>query len=46
MGILALLAVIAGGATGEEGPAIAVVYNINLILLGWLWYSVRRRDDP
>lgn len=46
MGILALLAVFTGGATGEEGPAFALVYSAYLFLLGWLWYSVRRRDEP
>ncbi len=45
MGVLALLAVFTGGATGEEGPAFALVYGLYLLLLGWLWYSVRRRDD-
>jgi low temperature requirement protein LtrA len=46
MGILALLAVFTGEATGEEGPAFALVYSLYLLLLGWLWYAVRRRDDP
>jgi low temperature requirement protein LtrA len=46
MGLLALLAVFTGDATGGDGPAFAVVYSGFLFLLGWLWYSVRRRDDP
>ena len=46
MGILALLAVFTGGATAGDGPAFAVVYSAFLFLLGWLWYSVRLRDDP
>jgi low temperature requirement protein LtrA len=46
MGILALLAVFTSEATGEEGPAFALVYSLYLLLLGWLWYAVRRRDDP
>ena len=46
MGILALLAVFTGGATRDEGPAFALVYSVYLLLLGWLWYSVRRRDEP
>ncbi len=46
MGILALLAVFTGEATAGDGPAFAVVYSVFLFLLGWLWYSVRRQDDP
>jgi low temperature requirement protein LtrA len=46
MGVLALLAVFTGGATAGDGPAFAVVYSAYLFLLGWLWYSVRRQDDP
>lgn len=45
MGILAVLAVYTGEATGEEGPPFALVYSGYLLLLAWLWYSVRRRDD-
>ncbi len=43
MGVLALLAVFTGGATADDGPSFAVVYCVCL-LLGWLWYSVRRQD--
>ena len=46
MGVLALLAVFTGGATAGDGAAFAVVYSGYLFLLGWLWYSVRRQDDP
>ena len=46
MGVLALLAVFTGQATAGDGPAFAVVYSAYLFLLGWLWYSVRRQDDP
>jgi low temperature requirement protein LtrA len=46
MGVLALLAVFTGEATDGDGPAFAVVYSAYLFLLGWLWYSVRRQDDP
>jgi low temperature requirement protein LtrA len=46
MGILALLAVFTGEATAGDGQAFAVVYSAFLFLLGWLWYSVRLRDDP
>lgn len=46
MSVLALLAVFTGEATAGDGPAFAVVYSAYLFLLGWLWYSVRRQDDP
>ena len=46
MGVLALLAVFTGEATAGDGPAFAAVYSAYLFLLGWLWYSVRRQDDP
>jgi low temperature requirement protein LtrA len=46
MGVLALLAVFTGQATAGDGPAFALVYSAYLFLLGWLWYSVRRQDDP
>jgi len=46
MSVLALLAVFTGRATAGDGPAFAVVYSSYLFLLGWLWYSVRRQDDP
>jgi len=46
MGVLALLAVFTGEATAGDGLAFAVVYSAYLFLLGWLWYSVRRQDDP
>ena len=46
MGILALLAVYTGDATGPDGAAFALVYSAYLLLLGWLWYSVRRQDNP
>lgn len=46
MGLLALLAVFTGEATAGDGPPFAVVYSAFLFLLGWLWFSVRLRDDP
>jgi low temperature requirement protein LtrA len=46
MGVLGLLAVFTGEATAGDGPAFAGVYSAFLWLLGWLWYSVRRQDDP
>lgn len=46
MGVLALVAVFTAEATAGDGQAFAVVYSAYLFLLGWLWYSVRRQDDP
>jgi low temperature requirement protein LtrA len=46
MAILALLAVFTAGAAGPDGTAFAVVYAAFLVVLTWLWYSVRRRDRP
>jgi low temperature requirement protein LtrA len=46
MGLLALLAVYAGHAPGEDGPAFAVTYAILFALFTWQWYLVRRIDDP
>jgi low temperature requirement protein LtrA len=46
MGVLALLAVFTGESTARDGPAFAVIYSAYLFMLGWLWYSVRRQDDP
>jgi low temperature requirement protein LtrA len=45
MGLLALLGVFTSGATGEDGPAFAVVYTAYLLVLTWLWYTVQRQDD-
>jgi low temperature requirement protein LtrA len=46
MSLLAVLAVFTSHATGEDGRAFALVYSGYLLLLAWLWYSVRRQDDP
>ena len=46
MAILALLAVFTPGAAGVDGTAFAVVYAAFLVVLTWLWYTVRRRDRP
>ena len=46
MGLLALLAVFAGDATGQDGPAFAVTYAILFALFTWQWYLVHRIDDP
>ena len=46
MAILALLAVFTGDAAGSSGPAFAVVYVAFLVVMTWLWYTVRRQDRP
>jgi low temperature requirement protein LtrA len=46
MGLLALLAVFAGDATGEAGAAFAYTYAILFTLFTWQWYVVQRVDDP
>ena len=43
--LLALLAVFAADAGGEDGAAFAVVYALYMAVLGWLWYTVRRQDS-
>jgi low temperature requirement protein LtrA len=44
MGILAVLAVFTDGAAGEGGPAYALVFGAFLVVMTWLWYTVRRQD--
>jgi len=44
--ILALLAVYTAGAAGASGRGFAIVYTVFLVVLTWLWYSVRRLDAP
>ncbi|MFR9778977.1 low temperature requirement protein A [Micromonospora sp. MS34] len=44
MMILTVLALYTEHAADEDGPAFAVVYAVLLLVLTWLWYSVRRRD--
>jgi low temperature requirement protein LtrA len=46
MGILALLAVFTENAAGETGQPFALVYTAFLLVLTWLWYTVRRQDRP
>lgn len=46
MGLLALLAVFAGEATGATGAAFAYTYSLLFILFTWQWYTVQRVDDP
>jgi len=44
MMLLALLAVFTADAVGEGGTLFAIVYSLFLVVLSWLWYSVRRQD--
>ena len=44
IGILAILAVFAGDATGASGTAFALAYAAFLVVMTWLWYEVRRQD--
>ena len=45
MGILAVLAVFAGDASGEGGRPFAITYALFLAVTTWLWYTVRRQDS-
>ncbi len=44
MGLLALLAVFAGGATTADGEQFAITYGVLFGLLTWQWYQVQRID--
>jgi len=44
MGILAILAVFARRAGDRAGPAFALTYSAFLVVMTWLWYTVRRQD--
>ena len=46
MGILALLAVSTADAAGSSGQAFALVYAAFIVVMTWLWYTVRRQDRP
>ena len=46
MAILALLAVFTGKAASDTGTAFAVVLVAFLVVMTWLWYTVRRQDRP
>lgn len=46
MSLLAVLAVFAEGATGDNGAAFAITYAILFTLFTWQWYLVHRIDDP
>ncbi len=45
MTLLATLAIYTGDAAGDDGAGFAFVYSLLLLVLTWLWYSVRRVDD-
>jgi len=44
MGLLALLAVFAGEAGGDDGQGFAIVYSFLFALLTWQWWQVHRID--
>jgi low temperature requirement protein LtrA len=46
MAILALLAVFTGDAADRGGTGFALTYALYLVVLTWLWYTVRRLDRP
>ena len=46
MAILTLLAVFTGKAASDTGAAFAVVVIAFLVVMTWLWYTVRRQDQP
>jgi low temperature requirement protein LtrA len=43
--LLALLAVFTSDATGDGGATFAIIYAVYVLVLNWLWYSVRRLDS-
>jgi low temperature requirement protein LtrA len=45
MGLLALLAVYTATAAEEGGEGFALVYAAYQLVLTWLWYGVKRRDE-
>lgn len=45
MGLLTLLAVFAGHAADDTGSEFAIVYTLYLVVLAYLWWSVRRVDS-
>ncbi|MDH3292837.1 MAG: low temperature requirement protein A [Acidimicrobiia bacterium] len=44
MGILAVLGVYTADAGSETGRGFAITYTVFLLLLTWMWYTVRRQD--
>ena len=45
MGMLSVLGVYTSEAAGETGREFALAYTALLLLLTWMWYSVRRQDS-
>ena len=45
MMLLALLAVFTGDAAGEGGTGFAIVFTLFLLVLSWMWFSVRQQDS-
>ena len=43
--LIVLLGVYVGDAAGDGGRGFALVYSAYLMLLTWLWYTVRHQDD-
>jgi low temperature requirement protein LtrA len=46
MGLLSLLAVFTGEATGEDGRAFAITYAVLFVVFTWQWRLVHRIDHP
>lgn len=44
MGILAVLAVYTSDAGSDTGREFAITYTVFLLVLTWMWYTVRRQD--
>ncbi len=44
MGILAVLAVYTADAGSDTGEGFAITYTAFLLLMTWMWYTVRRQD--
>jgi low temperature requirement protein LtrA len=45
MGILAVLAVYTSEAGSATGQGFAITYTVFLLLMTWMWYTVRRQDE-
>lgn len=43
--LLALLAVFTSDAAGDGGTGFAIVYTLFLLVLSWMWFSVRLQDS-
>lgn len=45
MGLIALLAVFAGDATGDDAALFAITYGVLFVVFTWQWYVVQRVDE-